>query len=222
MSEEKVTGFDFTDSQTFLNVNRLNYFIDENWKVGAEYRFLSQQQAKDFKHGALVEISREIGPYAELGLGYNFTDFNDDLTHLDYTSHGPFIRITGKLYDRSDKEKKRAKEKQLQKNVEKWTYKRANENNPQVKELNLQFKKAQQLKEEGRLDEARTLCADVYNQARALYIQEKEYVREQINFENELKEQNKLANRFYKEGKLQEARRLWQDIIDKAKRSKEK
>ena len=174
MSEEKVTGFDFTDSQTFLNVNRLNYFIDENWKVGAEYRFLSQQQAKDFKHGALVEISREIGPYAELGLGYNFTDFNDDLTHLDYTSHGPFIRITGKLYDRSDKEKKRAKEKQLQKKIEKWTYQRANEDNPQVKELNLQFKKAQQLKKEGRLDEARTLYAQVYNKAIALYIQEKD------------------------------------------------
>jgi uncharacterized repeat protein (TIGR01451 family) len=222
MSEEKVSGFDFTESQTFLSVNRLNYCIDANWKVGAEYRFLTQKQAKDSKHGALLEVSREIGPYAELGLGYNFTDFNDDLTHLDYTSHGPFIRVTGKFYDRSDKEKERDRQKQLEKNVERWAYERIKEDNLQIQELNRQFKKAKQLQGEGRLDEARTLYAQVYNQARALYIQEKEYIKEKISFEDELRAQDELAEKNYKEGKLQEARRLWQDIIDKIQRSKEK
>ncbi len=63
------------------------------------------------KHGALVEVSRNIGDFAQLGIGYNFTEFNDDLTHLDYTSHGPYIRITAKLFDRSSREKARAKQR---------------------------------------------------------------------------------------------------------------
>jgi len=130
--------------------------------------------------------------------------------------------VTGKFYDRSDEEKERDREKRLQKDIEKWTYERVDENNIQIIELNLQFAKAQRLEKEGHLNEARVLYAQVYNQARALYIQEKDYIKEQIRFENELKEQNELANRCYKEGKPQEARRLWQDIIDKTQRSEGK
>jgi len=155
MSEERVTGFDFTESQTFLSVNRLNYYIDNNWKIGAEYRFLNQQQAKDSKHGALLEISREIGPYAELGLGYNFTDFNDDLTHLDYTSQGPFIRVTGKFYDRSDEEKERSREKQLKEGIDKLAYERAGEKEKRETMARLYFKKGNALYKEGKLKEAR-------------------------------------------------------------------
>ncbi len=111
MGEEKVTGFDFTKTSTWLWINRLDYKINENWQVGGEYRLLAQKQAEDKKHGALVEVSRNIGDFVQLGIGYNFTEFNDDLTHLDYTSHGPYIRITAKLFDRSSREKARAKQR---------------------------------------------------------------------------------------------------------------
>ena len=155
MAKEKVSGFDFTESQTFLSVNRLNYLIDENWKIGAEYRFLKQTQAKDYKQGVLVEISRQMGPYAELGLGYNFTDFNDDLTHLDYTSQGPFIRITGKFYDRSEKEKDRSREKQLKEDIDKLAYERAGEKEKRETMARLYFEKGNVLYKEGKLKEAR-------------------------------------------------------------------
>jgi hypothetical protein len=109
--EEKVAGFDFTKTSTWLWINRLGYNINEDWQVAGEYRLLTQKQAEDRKHGALFEVSRNIGDYFQIGAGYNFTEFNDDLTHLDYTSHGPFIRITVKLFDRSSREKVRAKQR---------------------------------------------------------------------------------------------------------------
>ena len=95
--EEKVTGFDFTKSQTWLWISRLDYNLNRNWELGAEYRILGQKQAKDTKQGALIEVARYIGKNIQLGAGYNFTDFNDNLTYLDYTAHGPFIRLSAKI-----------------------------------------------------------------------------------------------------------------------------
>jgi len=100
MLSEKVSGFqELTDTQTWLIANRINYRITENWKVGAEYRLLRQLEAEDLRQGFLVEAVRKFGP-AELGIGYNFTDFTDDLTHLNYSAHGPYIRLTGVLDER--------------------------------------------------------------------------------------------------------------------------
>ncbi|MGR3174722.1 MAG: choice-of-anchor U domain-containing protein [Candidatus Scalindua sp.] len=108
--EEKVTGFDFTRTQTRLWINRLGYNLYRDWQVFGEYRILDQKQAHDQKQGALVEVARDFGEFIQAGVGYNFTDFNDDLTHLDYTSQGPFIRITAKLFDRTPEEIRRRKE----------------------------------------------------------------------------------------------------------------
>ena len=51
-------------------------------------------------------------------MGYNFTDFDDDLTSLDYTAHGPFIRLTGKFYDRTPEEIERLKKRREKKRIE--------------------------------------------------------------------------------------------------------
>ncbi|MEW6095090.1 MAG: SdrD B-like domain-containing protein [bacterium] len=99
--KEKVIGFDFAKTQTWLWINRLGYNINEDWQIASEYRILAQKEAKDRRQGALFEVAKKIGDFIQIGIGYNFTDFNDDLTLLDYTAHGPFIRITGTFYDRS-------------------------------------------------------------------------------------------------------------------------
>ncbi len=54
----------------------------------------------------------------QVGVGYNFTDFNDDLTHLDYTAQGPFFRITVKFHEGSFKKKARARERRKERLVE--------------------------------------------------------------------------------------------------------
>jgi uncharacterized repeat protein (TIGR01451 family) len=111
--KEKVIGFDFTKTSTWLWINRLNYNINIDWQVAGEYRVLTQKQAEDRKHGVLVEVARRIGDFIQVGVGYNFTEFNDDLTNLYYTSQGPFLRVTGKFFDRTPEEIERARQRSL-------------------------------------------------------------------------------------------------------------
>ena len=42
-------------------------------------------------------MSRYLGDHLKLGLGYNFTDFSDDLTDLNFDHQGVFLNITGSL-----------------------------------------------------------------------------------------------------------------------------
>jgi hypothetical protein len=84
---------------TFLTANRINFHVTRKWDLALEYRVLMQSYALDtFKQGALVEIDREFYEYVRLGVGYNFTDFSDDLRDTNnFKSHGPFVRMTGKF-----------------------------------------------------------------------------------------------------------------------------
>ncbi len=84
---------------TILLAHRFNFHVTRKWDVALEYRVLFQADAAEtLKHGALAEVDREIYDYARLGIGYNFTDFSDDLRKIaNYNSHGPFVRLTGKF-----------------------------------------------------------------------------------------------------------------------------
>ena len=84
---------------TFLSVNRINFHVTRKWDVALEYRVLMQAEALDtLKQGALVEVDREFYEYVRLGVGYNFTDFSDDLRDSNSSrSQGPFVRMTGKF-----------------------------------------------------------------------------------------------------------------------------
>jgi hypothetical protein len=46
--------------------------------------------------GFLVGIDRHINDHLEIGVGYNFTDFSDDLTDLDYQNNDWFLNFVGK------------------------------------------------------------------------------------------------------------------------------
>lgn len=83
---------------SFLWVNRFNFHVTKKWDLALEYRILMQQDANSsVKQGALIEVDREFYDYVRLGLGYNFTDFDDDLESNDFDSGGPFVRMTGKF-----------------------------------------------------------------------------------------------------------------------------
>jgi len=58
---------------------------------------LELPQAGDRRSGALVGLYRQLGDHLKLGVGYNFTDFSDDLTDLSYDSQGVFINAVGKF-----------------------------------------------------------------------------------------------------------------------------
>ena len=49
------------------------------------------------RSGALVALYRYLGDHFKVGVGYNFTDFSDDLTDLSYDHHGVFFNLVGTL-----------------------------------------------------------------------------------------------------------------------------
>lgn len=96
-NQEKVGPRDFTESDTYLYIGRLNFHITKKWDIAGEYRVLENTQTEDQKSGWLVEINRELLDHMWLGAGYNFTDFDDDLEHdNDYDAKGWFVRAVGK------------------------------------------------------------------------------------------------------------------------------
>ena len=44
---------------------------------------------------SLVGLDRDINKNFRIGVGYNFTDFSDDLTDFDYDHRGWFLNLVG-------------------------------------------------------------------------------------------------------------------------------
>ena len=57
---------------------------------------LELPDAGDSRSGAVAGIYRHLGRNFKAGIGYNLSDFSDDLTNLDYTHRGMFINLVGK------------------------------------------------------------------------------------------------------------------------------
>jgi hypothetical protein len=221
IADEKVAGFDFIKTHTWLMIHRLKYNIDKDWSVAGEFRQLVQREAQDVKRGFLIEASRSIAEYAQLGVGYNFTDFNDDLTNLDYTSQGPFIRITGSLYDRSPQEIARQKQQWKEEKIKYWAWKMVNDelarnDSPILQELNGYFLLADTALEKGETDKAREVYRDVVVAGRMMFDEAAEYIRGRMKQEEELQELKQLADQYFKNRQYRKAKEILQKIVEDA------
>ena len=49
------------------------------------------------RSGVLTTVSRYFGDHIKVGLGYNFTEFSEDLTDLSFDHHGIFLNLTGAM-----------------------------------------------------------------------------------------------------------------------------
>ena len=78
-------------SQATLGVLRADLHFVREWDAVAELRNLQVREAHDSRSGVLLGLYRHVGDHAKIGIGYNFTDFSDDLTDLSYRSQGVFI-----------------------------------------------------------------------------------------------------------------------------------
>ncbi|MCW9049098.1 MAG: flagellar motor protein MotB [Deltaproteobacteria bacterium] len=87
----------FFDSRAHLYVVRADWHFMHRWDALMEARMLDLPDAQDRRSGALVALYRQLGNHVKLGAGYNFSDFTDDLTQLDYRHQGFFINLIGKL-----------------------------------------------------------------------------------------------------------------------------
>ncbi len=97
LRDKTISGSDFFDSQAYLLIGRADYHIVKEWDIVGEIRYLDVKEAKDSKFGALVAGYKHVNQNLKMGVGYNFTDFSDDLTDLSYTSEGAFFNVVGKF-----------------------------------------------------------------------------------------------------------------------------
>jgi len=88
---------EFFDSRAYLYVARADWHFVHRWDALFEYRMLDLPDAQDRRSGYLLGIYRSLGNHIKMGVGYNFSDFSDDLTCLDYRHQGLFINLIGKM-----------------------------------------------------------------------------------------------------------------------------
>jgi hypothetical protein len=87
---------EYFDSRAHLYVLRADWHFVYRWDALIEGRWLDLPDAQDSRSGVLVGIYRHLGNHVKVGVGYNFSDFSDDLTQLDYKHQGLFINLIGK------------------------------------------------------------------------------------------------------------------------------
>lgn len=97
LRDTSLAGADWFSSRAWLGILRLDWHVVHEWDAIGELRYLDANEAGDARSGALVGVYRHINEHVKIGVGYNFTDFSDDLTSLDYRSHGWFVNLIGKL-----------------------------------------------------------------------------------------------------------------------------
>jgi len=87
----------FFENNANLYVIRGDYKFRDNWEFMAEARMLDMPDLNENRSGFLATVSRYFGDHLKVGLGYNFTDFSEDLTDLSYDHQGVFLNVTGSM-----------------------------------------------------------------------------------------------------------------------------
>jgi hypothetical protein len=88
---------EFFDNSAQLFILRNDLRFRRFWEASVEARLLDLSDLDERKLGALIGISRYFGEHFKVGVGYNFTDFSEDLTDLSYDDHGLFLNLVGSL-----------------------------------------------------------------------------------------------------------------------------
>jgi uncharacterized repeat protein (TIGR01451 family) len=88
---------DFFDNNAHLYILRGDYRFLKDWEGTVEGRMLDLTDLDERKIGSMVTVYRYLGENFKVGVGYNFTDFSDDLTDLSYDHQGVFFNLVGSM-----------------------------------------------------------------------------------------------------------------------------
>ena len=91
----KNPNFFSNNAHLFVLRNDLRFWKD--WEASLEGRMLHMPDLSERRIGALFALYRYLGKYFKVGVGYNFTDFSDDLTDLSFGHRGVFVNVIGTL-----------------------------------------------------------------------------------------------------------------------------
>ena len=92
---DRGTG-NWLQSTADLYVAQTRYHLVRDWDALLEYRILQVKESDDKREGWLIGADYHISDYFKVGLGYNLTDFSDNLADLDYRYDGWFLNFVGK------------------------------------------------------------------------------------------------------------------------------
>jgi hypothetical protein len=87
----------FFDNTAALYIVRIDWHFLQEWEGMIEGRALEEPDFNQTRSGALVALYRHLGKHVKAGLGYNFTNFSEDLTDMSFKSHGIFMNVVGAM-----------------------------------------------------------------------------------------------------------------------------
>ncbi len=98
-SFERASGDNFdVNSEIYLAGLSASYRIMKGWDITGQYHWKVDTQYEEMEDGALVSFNKYISDNFKIGLGYNFSRFDDNLTNDDdYDAHGLFVNLIGKI-----------------------------------------------------------------------------------------------------------------------------
>ena len=87
----------FFDNRAQLYIMRTDLQFAGDWEGLLEGRLLDMTDLNEQRSGALAAVYRYFGKHVKVGVGYNFTDFSEDLTDLSFRHEGAFINMIGSM-----------------------------------------------------------------------------------------------------------------------------
>ncbi len=87
----------FVDSSAHLAIARLDYHVVDKWDILLETRALWLDEVEQVETGYLAGVYYHLSENAKIGVGYNFSEFSDDITDLTFDDEGFFINLIGKF-----------------------------------------------------------------------------------------------------------------------------
>jgi len=87
----------FFDNKAQLYIVRADWKFLQEWEGVIEGRMLDMIDFNERRGGALLGVYRYVGKHVKAGVGYNFTDFSEDLTDLSFRHHGVFMNVIGAM-----------------------------------------------------------------------------------------------------------------------------
>ena len=90
-------GSGWENSTAQLGVLRTDLHVVKQWDVMLEGRCLWESASQSTNWGAVAALYRQINDNFDVGVGYNFGRYSDDLADLSANSQGFFVNAVGKL-----------------------------------------------------------------------------------------------------------------------------
>jgi len=87
----------FFDNTAELYIARADWHFGQEWEGVIEGRLLKMPDLNETRAGTLLALYRHLGKHVKAGVGYNFTNFSEDLTELSFRQHGIFMNVVGSM-----------------------------------------------------------------------------------------------------------------------------